>query len=91
MGASEWQVARLITLPLAWKSVVAAYILGFARGLGEFGATLMIAGNIPNKTQTLPTAIYMAVESGNQTLAWLWTVAITIISFVMLLAVSPKK
>jgi molybdate transport system permease protein len=90
MGADEWQVLRYITLPLAWRSVTAAYILGFARGLGEFGATLMIAGNIPNKTQTLPTAIYIAVESGNQTLAWYWAGAIIIISFGMLLLVNRK-
>jgi len=90
-GANEWQVARHITLPLAWRSIMTAYILGFARGLGEFGATLMIAGNIPGHTQTLPTAIYIAVESGNQRLAWLWTVSIIVISFVMLLLVSPKK
>lgn len=91
MGAGEWQVWRLITLPLAWRSIVTAYILGFARGLGEFGATLMIAGNIPNKTQTLPAAIYTAVESGNRTLAWCWTVAIIAISFFMLWLVSRKN
>ncbi|NOU93710.1 molybdate ABC transporter permease subunit [Paenibacillus sp. LMG 31456] len=90
MGASEWQVLRYITLPLAWRSVTAAYILGFARGLGEFGATLMIAGNIPHKTQTLPTAIYIAVESGNQTLAWYWAGAIILISLGLLLIVNRK-
>lgn len=91
MGANEWQVARFITIPLASRSFLTAYILGFARGLGEFGATLMIAGNIPNQTQTLPTAIYIAVESGNQTLAWFWAITIIMISFFLLLAVSPKK
>ncbi|MBD0383400.1 molybdate ABC transporter permease subunit [Paenibacillus sedimenti] len=91
MGANEWQVLRLITLPLAWRSVLTAYVLGFARGLGEFGATLMIAGNIPHQTQTLPTAIYIAVEAGNQTLAWCWTVSIVMISFILLFIVSPKK
>ena len=91
MGASEWQVLRYITIPLASRYMMTAYILGFARGLGEFGATLMIAGNIPNQTQTLPTAIYIAVESGNETMAWLWAGAIIIISFIMLLAVGPRK
>lgn len=90
-GANEWQVARLITLPLIRRSVITAYILGFARGLGEFGATLMIAGNIPHKTQTLPTAIYIAVESGNRAMAWYWTITIIAISFLMLLIVSPRK
>ncbi|WP_240344076.1 molybdate ABC transporter permease subunit [Paenibacillus sp. SYP-B3998] len=90
-GASEWQVLRLVTLPLAWRSILTAFILGFARGLGEFGATLMIAGNIPHRTQTLPTAIYIAVESGNMTLAWCWAGAIILISFILLYAVSPRK
>ncbi|WP_307555814.1 MULTISPECIES: molybdate ABC transporter permease subunit [unclassified Paenibacillus] len=89
-GANEWQVLRYITLPLAWRSVTTAYILGFARGLGEFGATLMIAGNIPHKTQTLPTAIYMAVESGDLTLAWCWAAAIILISFGLLLFANHK-
>lgn len=90
-GAKEWQVLRYITLPLAWRSITAAYLLGFARGLGEFGATLMIAGNIPHKTQTLPTAIYIAVESGNQTLAWCWAGAIIVISFGLVLFVNRKS
>lgn len=90
LGANEWQVARYITIPLARRSIMTAFILGFARSIGEFGATLMIAGNIPHKTQTLPTAIYTAVESGNLTLAWLWTVGIIIISFIMLLMVRPR-
>lgn len=90
IGASEWQVLRYISLPLAWRSVMSAYILGFARGLGEFGATLMIAGNIPHKTQTLPTAIYIAVESGDQTLAWCWAAAIILISFGLLFIVNHR-
>ncbi|MCZ8521798.1 MULTISPECIES: molybdate ABC transporter permease subunit [Paenibacillus] len=89
-GASEWQVLWYITLPLARRSVLSAYILGFARGLGEFGATLMIAGNIPRHTQTLPTAIYIAVESGDLTLAWYWAGAIIAISFGLLLIAGRK-
>lgn len=89
-GANEWQVLAYITLPLAWRSVRSAYILGFARGLGEFGATLMIAGNIPHRTQTLPTAIYIAVEAGNHTLAWCWAGAIIGISFGFLLLANRK-
>src|SRR5690606_3073085 len=77
-GANEWQVFRYITLPLASRSIITAYILGFARGLGEFGATLMIAGNIPGETQTLPTAIYTAVESGSMVQAWWWTAAVVV-------------
>ncbi|XEC97680.1 molybdate ABC transporter permease subunit [Paenibacillus tarimensis] len=84
IGASEWQVFRYITLPLSFRSLISAYILGFARGLGEFGATLMIAGNIPGKTQTIPTAIYIAVDAGNIAMAWAWAGSIMIISFIML-------
>ncbi|WP_028547747.1 molybdate ABC transporter permease subunit [Paenibacillus sp. UNC451MF] len=91
MGANEWQLFRHVTLPLASHSLITAYILGFARALGEFGATLMIAGNIPGKTQTIPTAIYVAVDSGNMTLAWAWTGTMILISFVMLLLTGRKR
>lgn len=90
-GASEWQVFRYITLPLAIHAVGTAFILGFARGLGEFGATLMIAGNIPGKTQTIPTAIYVAVDAGNTPMAWAWTAAIVAISFLMLLLTGRRN
>ncbi|CAM4301546.1 molybdate ABC transporter permease subunit [Paenibacillus alkaliterrae] len=91
IGANEWQLFRFITFPLVSRSVLSAYILGFARGLGEFGATLMIAGNIPGKTQTIPTAIYVAVDAGNLTMAWAWTVCTIVISFFMLLLTGKLK
>lgn len=84
-GASEWKVFLFITLPLAYKSIISGAILSFARALGEFGATLMFAGNLPGKTQTIPTAIYVAIESGNMNLAWMWVTITIIISFIMLL------
>ncbi|QKG85091.1 molybdate ABC transporter permease subunit [Kroppenstedtia pulmonis] len=84
MGAGELRVFWHVTLPLAWRSLITGYMLGFARALGEFGATLMFAGNIPGKTQTLPTAIYIAVETGDQRLATYWMVAIIWVSFVLL-------
>ena len=84
-GASDWQVFRYVTAPLASRSLTAAYILGFARGLGEFGATLMLAGNIPGRTQTLPTAVYTAVDAGRMPLAWSWAAVIVLLSFGMLL------
>lgn len=89
-GAKEWQVMLLITLPLAWRALVTGYILGFARGLGEFGATLMVAGNIPGRTQTIPTAIYLAVDTGHTALAWLWIAVTLIISFTMLWVAGRK-
>ncbi|MGM0899612.1 MAG: molybdate ABC transporter permease subunit [Bacillota bacterium] len=85
-GASEWKVFLSITLPLSAKALVAGVILSFARALGEFGATLMFAGNLPGKTQTMPTAIYVAFESGNMEAAWLWVSVIVVISFLMLLS-----
>lgn len=91
IGANEWQVFRYITLPLTFRSILAAFILGFARGLGEFGATLMIAGNIPGRTQTVPTAIYVAVDSGNAAMAWAWTGSIIFISFILLLFTGRKQ
>ncbi|MFB5268308.1 molybdate ABC transporter permease subunit [Paenibacillus enshidis] len=90
-GANEWQVFRYITLPLTYRSIASAYILGFARGLGEFGATLMIAGNIPGKTQTIPTAIFVAVDAGNMTMAWAWTGSMIVISFIMLFLTRQKE
>jgi molybdate transport system permease protein len=62
LGSTEWEVFRRITLPLARRGIFAGIILGSARALGEFGATLMVAGNIPGQTQTLPLAIYDAVQ-----------------------------
>lgn len=71
LGASEFRVFCSISLPLAWKGIFAGIMLAFARGMGEFGATLMIAGNIPGKTQTLALAIYDAFQAGNDSEAFL--------------------
>ncbi len=69
LGASEWRVFWRVTLPLAQRSILAAAALAFARSLGDFGVTIMIAGNIPGRTQTVAVAIYDAVESGKGTVA----------------------
>ena len=63
LGRSEWSVFWSFTLPLAWRSVLAGTVLAFCRALGEFGITLMVAGNIPGRTQTLPLAIYDRVQA----------------------------
>lgn len=76
LGASEWRIFIGVSLPLAWKGIFAGIMLVFARGMGEFGATLMIAGNIPGKTQTLALAIYDAFQAGNDAQA-AWLVVIT--------------
>ena len=69
LGASEPGVFFRVTLPLAWRGILAGTMLAFARGMGEFGATLMVAGNIPGRTQTLSLAVYDAVEAGRDDLA----------------------
>ncbi len=72
LGASEGRIFREVALPLAWPGVLAGTILSFARALGEFGATLMLAGNIPGKTETIPIAIYFAVEANEIQRAMAW-------------------
>ncbi|MGB4043385.1 MAG: molybdate ABC transporter permease subunit [Thermacetogeniaceae bacterium] len=84
LGANEWTIFWRITVPLAWPGIAAGTILSFARSLGEFGATLMLAGNIPGKTQTIPIAIYFAVEAGQTERALLWVVLVIAISFGMI-------
>ncbi|RST72722.1 molybdate ABC transporter permease subunit [Siminovitchia acidinfaciens] len=81
MGASKWKVFWTISFPLAWPGLLAGTVLTFARALGEFGATLMIAGYIPNVTDTIPLAIYFAVESGNMGLAKFWVIIIVVLGF----------
>jgi molybdate ABC transporter permease protein len=88
LGASEWRVFWQIMLPLAWPGILAGTILAFARALGEFGATLMLAGNIPGQTQTIPMAIYFAVESGDMRQASIWVLIILSISLSGLTAVN---
>lgn len=84
LGASEWRILREIALPLAWPGILAGIILSFARALGEFGATLMIAGNIPGRTATIPIAIYFAVEADEIHRALLWCGVDVGISLVLL-------
>jgi len=84
LGASEWRVFREVALPLAWPGVIAGTILSFARALGEFGATLMLAGNIPGRTATIPIAIYFAVESDDIHTAMAWCLIDVVISLALL-------
>lgn len=80
LGLSERRIFWSIMMPLAWPGVASGVILGFARALGEFGVTIMIAGNIPGRTQTIPIAIYFAVLGGDMKTAMLWVVIIVVIS-----------
>ncbi|MBF7084600.1 molybdate ABC transporter permease subunit [Desulfallas sp. Bu1-1] len=88
LGVSEWEIFWRVTIPLAWPGIAAGTILAFSRALGEFGATLMLAGNIPNKTQTIPIAIYFAMEGGNQEQAAIWVFIIMVISLVAILGLN---
>ncbi len=80
LGASEWRLFWRVSLPLVRRPVAAAAVLAFARSLGDFGATLMIAGDIPGRTQTAAIAIYDAVEAGNTLLARSLVIVISIVT-----------
>ncbi len=84
LGASEWRLFWRITLPLAHRSIFAATALAFARALGDFGVTLMVAGNIPGRTQTVALAIYDAVEGGNGMLARTLVLVVSAVALVIL-------
>ncbi len=85
LGLNEWKIFTKIAIPLALPGIVGGLVLSFARALGEFGATLMIAGNIPGKTQTMPLAIFFAVEGGDMNKAMMWVMIIVVMSIAMIL------
>ena len=91
LGASEWRVFWTVTLPLAWPGVASATVLALARALGEFGATLMLAGNIPGRTTTIPVAIYFAIQAGDNQRALTLSLIVLAFSFVSLLAIAYWK
>lgn len=84
LGAGEWRVFFTITAPLAWRGLFAATVLAFARALGDFGVTIMIAGNIPGRTQTAAVAIYDAVQAGRDNQALALVVVISLASVAIL-------
>ncbi|MBU5676771.1 molybdate ABC transporter permease subunit [Alkaliphilus sp. MSJ-5] len=84
LGSNKFKVFFTIILPLSWTGIVSGLVMSFARALGEFGATLMIAGNIPGKTQTIPIAIYSAVETGNKEMANRLVIIMTLFSFLVI-------
>ena len=95
LGAGEWEIFFRVTLPLAFRGVLAGTMLAFARGMGEFGATLMVAGNLPGRTQTLSLAVYSAVQAGNDGLATILVCVVSIVCVVLLVVtgklVSPNN
>jgi molybdate transport system permease protein len=87
-GHPEWRVASLVTLPMARRGLSAGIALGFARALGDFGATVMVAGNIPGRTQTLPIKVYDAVQAGDQAAARTGSLLLAGVAVVVLLVVT---
>ncbi|HWQ79399.1 MAG TPA: molybdate ABC transporter permease subunit [Anaerovoracaceae bacterium] len=88
LGVSERKLFWRIAVPMAWPGVLAGTALAFARSLGEFGATLMVAGSIPGKTATIPIAIYFATSGGNMDVALVWVLIIFSISLTVMVAMN---
>jgi molybdate transport system permease protein len=86
LGLPDWAVFLRVTLPLAWPAILAGLLLAFARAMGEFGATLMVAGSIPGQTQTLSAAIYEAVQAGQDERALFLVLVMTLVCLAVLLA-----
>ncbi len=86
LGKSEWEVFVRVTLPLAWRGILAGAMLAFARAMGEFGATLMVAGSLPGKTQTLSIAVYEAVQAGKDDVANFLVIVTSVVCITILVA-----
>lgn len=86
LGYTAWTTFSRVTLPLAWRGIAAGGMLAFARAMGEFGATLMVAGNIPGQTQTVSIAIYEAVGAGDDALALVLVVVVSLVCVILLVA-----
>ena len=93
LGVSEWRIFWRLILPNSWQGILAGTILAFTRAVGEFGATIMFAGNVPGKTQTMSVAIYAAVQANDYDLAKLWAIIIVIFSvlFLFLLNLTNRR
>ncbi|MGC3990332.1 MAG: molybdate ABC transporter permease subunit [Chthoniobacteraceae bacterium] len=91
LGYGETRILCQLMIPLAWPGLAAGVGLGFLRALGEFGATLMLAGNIPGRTQTVPLAIYAAVESGETPQAWFLAAFVLVIAIAALTALQAMN
>ncbi|HZD60634.1 MAG TPA: molybdate ABC transporter permease subunit, partial [Anaerolineae bacterium] len=91
LGAGEFKVFHTITFPIAWPGFVSGIVMAFARSLGEFGATLMISGNIPGKTQTIPLAIYTTSQSGDMAEASFLVITMVALSFSLIFGLNVWK
>ena len=84
LGISHYRIFSQIVIPLAWPGIAAGTVLSFARALGEFGATIMVSGDIPGKTQTVPIALYFAIQNGDIKTASVWVIVIFSISLLVM-------
>lgn len=84
LGVSDFEIFWRVTVPIALPGILGGTVLAFARALGEFGATMMISGNIPGRTQTMPMAIYSSVMAGDLRSATVWVLLLTVLAFVMI-------
>lgn len=91
IGFAEWRIALQVTLPLARRGIIAGIALAFARALGDFGTTLMVAGNIPGRTQTMPIAIYDAVQAGDDSTALTLALTLSVVAAIVLVSVSALE
>jgi len=85
LGFSRFKIFWVIKVPMAKAGILAGTVLAFARALGEFGATIMIAGNIPGRTQTMAIAVFSAVSAGNRELAYIWVAILSSLSFAVIM------
>jgi len=85
LGFSKIKIFWTIKVPMAKAGILAGTVLSFARALGEFGATIMIAGNIPGRTQTMAIAVFSAVSAGNREIAYIWVAILSMLSFAMIM------
>ncbi|MEG1578048.1 MAG: ABC transporter permease subunit, partial [Oscillospiraceae bacterium] len=91
LGLSEWRLFCRVALPNARPGIIAGAVLSFARAMGEFGATTMLAGNIPGKTRTMALAVYSAVQNGDRMLAYRWALVMMGISFVIIFSLNFRR
>jgi molybdate transport system permease protein len=88
LGRSELYIFRTIIIPIAWRGIAAGVTMSFVRALGDFGTTLMVSGSIPNKTMTMPIAIYDALQAGNKEMANLLVFIMTVIAVIILFTIN---
>lgn len=90
LGFSKFKIFWTIKVPMAKSGILAGTILAFARALGEFGATIMLAGNIPGRTQTMSIAVFAAVSAGRRDVAYMWVAILSMMSFVMIMLMNRR-